>query len=141
MRSHTTCVQTVLGAKEVMLIKSKDERFIVYGSIILHDVQYMVYDDPDAIKAGNKKNPVVTYLCVDDVAAMRAKAIENGFKPTTGYFNRSLEIEDQFWGDSCASVEDPYGHMWTFAKKHGEDGTSEEMVAGEKRWTSMYDLP
>ena len=141
MRSLTACVQTVLGAKEVMLYKSKDERFIIHGSIILHGVEYMVYDDADAIKAGNKKNPVVTYLCVDDVAAMRAKAIENGFKPTTGYFNRSLEIEDQFWGDSCASVEDPYGHMWTFAKKHGEDGTSEEMVAGEKRWTSMYDLP
>ena len=123
------------------MYKSKDERFIIHGSIILHGVEYMVFDDADAINAGNKKNPVVTYLSVEDVAAMRAKAIENGFKPTTCYFNRSLDVEDQFWGDSCASVEDPYGHVWTFARKHGKDGKSADMVEGEKRWNSMYDRP
>lgn len=131
----------MLGAKERMMFKSKDERFVIHGSVTVHGVEYMVFDDPDAITAGNKKNPVVTYLKVDDVAGMRAKAIENGFKPTTCYFNRGLDVEDQFWGDSCASLADPYGHIWTFAKKHGEDGKSEEMVAGEKVWSSMYELP
>jgi PhnB protein len=133
-------VQTVLGAKERMLYKSKDERFIIHGAIRINDVEYMVYDDPDAITAGNKQNPVVTYLYVDDVAAARSKALEHGFKPTVCYFNRGLEVEDMFWGDTCASVVDPSGHIWTFAKKHSKDAKGEEMMANEKQWSSMYDL-
>lgn len=123
------------------MFKSKDKRFIIHGSIVVHDVEYIVYDDADAITAGNKVNPVVTYLSVDDVAAARAKALENGFKPAVCYFNRGTGIEDQFWGDSCCSMKDPYGHIWTFAKSHGKDEKSDAMVAGEKLWSSMYDLP
>jgi PhnB protein len=134
-------VQTVLGAKERMLYKSEDKRFVIHGSIMIHGVEYMVFDDPDAINAEEKQNPVMTYIYVDDVPAARAKALENGFKPKVCYFNRGLDVEDQFWGDTCASLVDPYGHVWTVAKKHGKDSKSEEMKAAEKQWTGMYDLP
>lgn len=120
-----------------MLFKSQDGRFVIHGSIVIAGVEYMVFDDPDAIQAGNKRNPVMTYLYVDNVAAARGKAMENGFKPKICYFNRGLDCEDQFWGDTCASVVDPYGHIWTFAHK---DGKSEKMLETERNWNKMYDL-
>ena len=134
-------VQTVLGAQEKMLFKSEDKRFVIHGSIVISGVEYMVFDDPDAITAGNRRSPVITYVYVDDVAAVRAKALKSGFKPKVCYFNRGTDCEDQFWGDTCASVEDPYGHIWTFAHKHGKSEKSEEMLESEKNWNAMYNLP
>ena len=131
-------MQDVFDAKIKHLYKSDDERFVIHGSIVIEDVEVMVYDDSDLLKSG-KKMPVVTYIYVTDVVALRAKAIEKGFKPVKSYFQNSIEAENMFWGDFCASVEDPYGHVWTFSQKHDEGVDKEELKKNEEAWKRQYD--
>jgi hypothetical protein len=38
-----------------------------------------------------------------------------------------MSIMDQFWGDRCGQVEDPFGHQWSIAT-HKQD-LSEEQIA------------
>lgn len=63
--------------------------------------------------------PVSLMLYVGDCDKTFAKAIEHGAiekKP----------LQNQFWGDRCGTLQDPYGHVWTIAT-HVEDVTPEEM--------------
>ena len=38
---------------------------------------------------------------------------------------------DQFWGDRCGQVEDPFGHAWSLAT-HKQDLTKEQISQNAK---------
>jgi PhnB protein len=65
-------------------------------------------------------------LYVDDVDKTVERAVALGAKITK-------PIQDQFYGDRNATLEDPFGHKWTVAV-HLEDVTPEEM---NRRMTAM----
>ena len=63
--------------------------------------------------------PVHMHLYVKNVDATVAKAIEAGAK-------MMREVQDMFYGDRTASIEDPFGHFWHVAT-HIRDVTMKEM--------------
>jgi PhnB protein len=43
---------------------------------------------------------------------------------------------DQFWGDRCGCLLDPYGHKWTVST-HKENLTDEEIGRRAEEWTKQ----
>jgi len=72
-------------------------------------------------------SPVSLLVYFEDVDAVAEKAVAAGAK-----FIRPLE--DQFYGDRSAKLEDPFGHVWAIAT-HKEDVSPEEM---QKRAAALY---
>ncbi len=62
---------------------------------------------------------VLIHVYVTDVDAFCERAVQAGAK-------LMRPIADQFYGDRIGQLQDPYGHMWSFAT-HVEDVTPEEM--------------
>jgi PhnB protein len=63
--------------------------------------------------------PVSMMIYVEDVDGFVNKAVSAGVKVLR-------PVEDQFYGDRSAHLEDPFGHKWHFAT-HIEDVQPEEM--------------
>ena len=42
-----------------------------------------------------------------------------------------MPMTDQFWGDRCGQVEDPFGHQWSIAT-HKQDLTKEQIATNAK---------
>jgi N-ethylmaleimide reductase len=88
----------------------------------------------DAVSARHYKgSPVELRLYVEDVDSVVNKAVEKGatlIRP----------IENMFYGDRRAFLEDPFGHYW-FIATHVEDITPEEMKRREMEhgWSDSTD--
>ena len=64
-------------------------------------------------------SPVSLYLHVEDVDEMFEQAVDAGaivMRP----------VDNQFYGDRCGSVTDPFGHVWHLAT-HQEDVEHDEL--------------
>ena len=64
--------------------------------------------------------PVSIMLYVENVDALFKRAVDAGAKV-------QRPVENQFYGDRTATIEDPFGHVWTIAT-HVEDLTHEEIM-------------
>ena len=69
-------------------------------------------------------------LYVENVDQVVARAIDAGAKV-------QRPLQDQFYGDRSATLEDPFGHVWTVAT-HVEDVLPEEM---DRRAQEMMNAP
>ena len=67
---------------------------------------------------------VSLYLYVENADAAFERAAKAGC--TT-----KMPMTDQFWGDRCGQVEDPFGHQWSIAT-HKQDLTKDEIAANAK---------
>ncbi|MEO1340444.1 MAG: VOC family protein, partial [Cyanobacteria bacterium J06635_13] len=67
------------------------------------------------------------FLYVEDVDAFFSKAIAAGAK-------EQQALQNMFWGDRIAKLEDPFGYTWTVAT-HVEDVSIEE---SQKRLYQEY---
>ncbi|MEX0308413.1 MAG: VOC family protein [Ruegeria sp.] len=54
--------------------------------------------------------PVGHHMYVEDTDATLATALENGA-------SLIAEANDTFWGERCATIADPFGHVWTLAMR------------------------
>ena len=71
--------------------------------------------------------PVSLLVYVEDVDARFQQAVAAGVtvvKP----------LADQFYGDRCGTLEDPFGHVWTIAT-HKEDLEPAEL---QRRFEALY---
>ena len=110
------------GATELFRMPGPDGR-IGHAEIKIGDSPIMLADEFPEIDARSPKSlggtPVGILLYVPNVDALTAQAIAAGAKVLK-------PLQDQFYGDRSATVEDPFGHKWTIAT-HTEDLTPEEM--------------
>jgi uncharacterized glyoxalase superfamily protein PhnB len=94
----------------------------MHASVKIGDSQVMLVDEmPEWGALGPKSlkgSPVTIHLCVDDVDAVVARAVQAGAKVT-------MPVADQFWGDRYGKLEDPFGHHWSVAT-HVRDVSMEE---------------
>jgi hypothetical protein len=74
---------------------------------------------PDAAGRGS----TILQLCVDNVDATAARAVEAGAILRT-------EPQDAGWGDRVATIIDPFGHIWALATIQQELGTEEFNARG-----------
>ena len=68
------------------------------------------------------------HLYVENADASVARAEKAGAKVT-------MPLQDMFWGDRYAVLEDPYGHSWSIAT-HVRDVTPGEMRKAMKEMAS-----
>ncbi len=54
--------------------------------------------------------PVGHHMYVEDTDATLATALESGARLIT-------EPSDTYWGERCATIADPFGHVWTLATR------------------------
>jgi PhnB protein len=110
------------GATEVLRLAQPDGR-VGHAEIRIRRAPIMLADEfpemglraPHALGG----SPVTMHLYVEDVDALAARAVAAGATV-------KRPVQDQFYGDRSVTLEDPFGHVWSFAT-HREDVSPEEL--------------
>jgi PhnB protein len=112
------------GAAEVMRLDMPDGR-VAHAEIQIGDSRIMLADEfPEWDARGPKTiggSSVSLMLYVPDCDAVFNQAVAAGATPT-------MPVADQFYGDRCGRVEDPFGHKWMIAT-HKKELSPEEIKA------------
>jgi PhnB protein len=110
------------GAREVMRIPMGEGK-IGHAELRVGDAPFMLADEFPEMNFRSPQSlggtPVNILIYVGDVDAFTKRAESAGAKVLR-------QPADQFYGDRMATLEDPYGHSWSFAT-HIEDVSPEEM--------------
>ena len=114
--------QKAFGATEVMRLDGPGGS-VMHAEMQIGDSRIMMADVFPDMSALAPQSPgssgVGLCLYVENVDEVVAQAIEAGAKV-------QRPLQDQFYGDRSATLEDPFGHVWTVAT-HIEDVSPEEM--------------
>jgi len=112
--------KSVLGAEELMRMKTPDGSKITHAEIKIGDSIVFINDELGPQTAATSGPPGISlFLYVEDADATFNRAVANGS-------NVKMPLENQFWGDRFGSITDPFGHSWGIAT-HVEDLTPEEI--------------
>lgn len=110
------------NATEIMRVGGPGGK-IGHAEIQIGDSRVMLADECPEMNALAPQSPgsagVSFCLYVENVDEVVGQAIEAGAKV-------QRPLQDQFYGDRSATLEDPFGHVWTVAT-HIEDVSPEEM--------------
>ena len=121
--------QRAFGATELFRLGGPDGK-IGHAEIKIGNSPIMLADElPDGGYRGPQSiggTPVSLMIYVEDVDRMFAQAVAAGAK-------EQRPVQDQFYGDRCGTLIDPFGHVWTIAT-HIEDVSPEEI---DKRFKKM----
>ena len=110
------------GAEETLRMNMPDGK-VMHAEIRIGGAAIMLHDEMPEWNAlapptlGGSASSVMLY--VRDVDAVVARAIAAGATST-------MEVSDQFYGDRCGGILDPFGHKWSIAT-HIEDVAPDEL--------------
>jgi len=117
------------GAKELMRMPGPGGK-LMHAELQIGDCRAMLCDEFPQMNARSPQSlggsPVTLYLYVEDADAAVERAVAAGAKLLH-------PVKNQFYGDRCGGVEDPYGHIWNIAT-HVEDVSAEEIGRRIKCW-------
>ena len=119
------------GAEEVMRFPSPDGK-IMHAEIRIGGAVIMLHDEAPQWNAlspqtvGDTSSSIMLY--VNDVDAVMKKAADAGATVT-------MPAADQFYGDRCGNIKDPFGHKWSIAT-HIEDVAPEAL---NQRMAKMFE--
>lgn len=110
------------GATELMRLASPEGK-IGHAELQIGDSRIMLADEHPEMQALAPQSPgssgVGLCLYVEKVDSVVAEAVAAGARV-------QRPLQDQFYGDRSATLEDPFGHVWTVAT-HVEDVPPEEI--------------
>jgi PhnB protein len=122
--------QRAFGAKEVMRMAMPNGK-LGHAEVKIGDAPIMLADESPEMNFRSPKSiggtPVNIVVYVKDVDALVQQAESAGAKVVRPPAN-------QFYGDRMATLEDPFGHSWSFAT-HIEDVPPDEM---QKRAAALH---
>ncbi|HWW86466.1 MAG TPA: VOC family protein [Vicinamibacterales bacterium] len=113
-----------LGAEEKSRSVGPDGK-VMHAELQIGSSRFMLND----AMAGGKSaktyggSPISMWLYVQDCDALYNRAVAAGANIPAGPMG---QLADQFWGDRCGTLTDPYGYTWTIATRK-EDLTREEI--------------
>ncbi|HEV8282757.1 MAG TPA: VOC family protein [Chitinophagaceae bacterium] len=114
--------KNVFGAKEKMRMEGPDKK-VMHAELTIGDsIIFLAEEDPQYNNKSPKTlggNSMKLYVYTPDVDATIKKAEENRAKLIK-------PAEDQFYGDRCGLIEDPFGYEWSIAT-HVRDVSEKEM--------------
>ena len=119
------------GAEESVRLDAPDGK-IAHAEIRIGGAVLMLHDEaPDwnalsPTTIGGTASSVMLY--VRDVDAVVKRAVDGGATLT-------MPVADQFYGDRCGNIVDPFGHKWHIGT-HVEDVSAEEIA---KRAAKMFE--
>jgi PhnB protein len=104
------------GAEETYRLNAPDGK-IAHAEIRINGAVIMLHDETPEWKAFSPHTigdtPCSLMLYVRDPDAVVKRAVDAGATLT-------MEVADQFYGDRCGGIKDPFGHKWSIAT-HIED--------------------
>ncbi len=114
--------KAAFNAKEVMRMAESNGK-VGHAEIQIGDSRIMISDEypewgalaPQTV--GGSSTSLMLY--VEDVDRLFAQAIQAGGKEL-------MAVSDQFYGDRCGKLEDPFGHKWMIAT-HVEEVPPDEL--------------
>jgi PhnB protein len=120
----------VFGAKASMCMEQPGGK-IGHAELKIGDSKIMLADGCPEMKAHSPEHfggsPVTIHLYVKDVDAVVKSAVAAGAKLVR-------PLENMFYGDRSAGLQDPYGHQW-YVATHIEDVTPAQM---KKRAAELF---
>jgi uncharacterized glyoxalase superfamily protein PhnB len=115
-----------LGAKEKLVMPGPDGRGVMHAELLIGDSLVMLGEERAECHSQSAEtlggSPVSFYLYVRDADAAYRQALAAGA-------TSSMPVQDQFWGDRCGCVKDPFGHSWMLAT-HTRDLSPQEIARG-----------
>ena len=112
----------VLGAKEKMRMDGSDKK-IMHAELNIGDSMiFLAEENPqnkNKIGQSSIGNSIKLHIYVEDVDGTIKKAVQNGASLV-------MPAEDQFYGDRCGCIDDPFGYTWVLAT-HIKDVSEKEM--------------
>jgi PhnB protein len=124
-----------LGAEEHMRSPGPDGA-IMHAELKIGDSLVMLHDammggkGPKALGG----SPSSLWLYVPDCDAVFKRAVGAGAQVPQGPMG---QVSDQFWGDRCGMVNDPYGYSWTIATRK-EDLTPDEIRKRQDEFMKQF---
>jgi len=116
------------GAEEVMRTDAMGK--VVHAEIKIGDSRVMLADEMPQMKSVGpqtlKGTSVTLYVYVKDCDALFDRAVAAGAKAMH-------PMQNQFYGDRCGALADPFGHVWNIAT-HVEDVPPAEMQKRLAEW-------
>lgn len=79
------------------------------GKIMLSDENPKFHKSAETLG----ETPIILHLYVDDVDTMATEAVTAGAELI-------YPVEDQFYGDRCCRLKDPFGYIWIVATRKEE---------------------
>ena len=113
--------EKALGAKRGGVHEGPDGK-VAHAEIRIGDSPIMLNDAMMGSKSPKTLggSPASLWIYVEDCDALYNRALKAGAEVG------GMPMGDQFWGDRCGQLKDPFGFTWTIAT-HKEDLTPEEM--------------
>ncbi|MAG92288.1 MAG: glyoxalase [Planctomycetaceae bacterium] len=125
--------QKAFDATEIMRMEGPGGT-VAHAELQIGDSRMMLAEEHPDMNALAPQSPgssgASLCLYVENVDQVVARAIDAGAKV-------QRPLQDQFYGDRSATLEDPFGHVWTVAT-HVEDVLPEEM---DRRAQEMMNAP
>ncbi len=114
--------KNVFGAEERMRIDGPDKK-IMHAELNMGDsIIFLAEENPqyqNQTPQSTNGNSIKLHLYVEDIDGVLKKAVQNGATLV-------MPAEDQFYGDRCGCIEDPFGYTWMLAT-HIKDVSEKEM--------------
>jgi PhnB protein len=113
-----------LGAEEKSRAVGPDGK-VMHAELQIGSSRIMLNDAMGGGKSAKALggSPISLWVYVPDCDALFNRAVAAGANVPPGPMS---QMADQFWGDRCGTLSDPFGHQWTIATRK-EDLTREEM--------------
>jgi PhnB protein len=113
-----------LGAEEKSRALGPDGK-VMHAELQVGNSRIMLNDAMGGGKSAKTLggSPISLWVYVPDCDAVFNRAVGAGAKVPEGPMG---QMADQFWGDRCGSLIDPFGYQWNIATRK-EDLTREEM--------------
>ncbi|TAH35068.1 MAG: VOC family protein [Planctomycetota bacterium] len=116
--------QKAFDAKKREVMKGPDGKGVMHAEIEIGNSVLMMCDEMPIMQGWVSPQQlngttVCLSLYVEDADQLYKKAVKAGCTVT-------MPLADQFWGDRCGRVRDPYGHEW-FIATHIADFTPKQI--------------
>ena len=124
-------LKLALGAQISKETIKRPNGTIMHAEVKIGDSRIMLADEAPEMDARSPQTiggtPVGLMLYFEDADAVTTRAVSAGAKLLR-------PVQDQFYGDRCGTILDPFGHKWTIAT-HKEDLSPQEI---QKRAAALF---
>jgi uncharacterized glyoxalase superfamily protein PhnB len=115
------------GAQERERFMTPDGKGVMHAQLQIGNSMLMLGSEfpPHCLSPKSRGGTTVSFfIYVENADAAFERAVNAGCTV-------KMPMSDQFWGDRCGQVEDPFGHQWSIAM-HQKDLSKEQIAANAK---------
>ena len=114
-----------LGAEEIVPRALGPDGRIMHAEVRIGNSIVMLNDAMGGGRSAKTLggSPIGLWIYVEDCDALYHRAVDAGAQVPPGPMGA---LAEQFWGDRCGTVSDPYGYTWTVATRK-EDLSADEI--------------